>query len=193
MFNNPILKFDVEAYPGSELQEHISYYLKLADQGMQLNHQGDKQSARNILKEIMRLLNEEYQYYSKSAYWIYESLHHIDYVEKLKRAYAKVVRPNSYDTLSSNLYDIQDYLSDIEIEDGSMYGNIKMNLIDSKLSELPKSDIASKEHVLLYLLKMFYESPTKSSAKKINSSLSLYRSYGYDKYIDFDLLQLKLK
>lgn len=114
---NIILQFDKRIVSKDEMREHIEFYSRKANEGMKLFEKGDKKGAMVILREIRRYLKEEYSYYDKVKVqeFISENKFYSTYYWGIFQAYAKQMNPNSYETLYSNLYDVEDYITNYEM------------------------------------------------------------------------------
>lgn len=114
---NIILEFDKRIIEKSEMIEHINYYSSNAERAMSLHSEGKIKEAREIFKDLREKLKLENKYYSKASVEKYISkdiLYHT-YSEGVYRALANQIRPNSNETLFSNLYDIRDYITNYEM------------------------------------------------------------------------------
>lgn len=116
--NNNILEFDKRKIEKSEMVEHVQYYVSMARKGFELLNKKDKKAAMEVLKEIRTYMKKEFDYYNKSKVKIYigENNLYMTYCSGLYEAFAKQSRPTSYEMLSSNLYDIEDYMSHYGME-----------------------------------------------------------------------------
>ncbi|MDU3721987.1 MAG: hypothetical protein E7G24_02070 [Clostridium celatum] len=115
---NIVLEFDKRIIEKEEMREHIDYYVSMAEKGFELLNNGDKKGAMEILKEIRKYMKSEFDYYNKtkvSKYIENNKLYSI-YCNGIYEAFAKQTRPTSYEMLSSNLYDVQDYISHYGME-----------------------------------------------------------------------------
>ncbi|XZH20814.1 hypothetical protein ACSW87_04910 [Clostridium perfringens] len=114
---NTILKFDQRIILKDEMLEHIKFYSKKANEGMELFEKGNKKEAMSILREIRSCLKEEYSYYDKVKVQkiISENKLYSTYCWGVFQAYVKQMKPNSYETLYSNLYDVEDYITNYEM------------------------------------------------------------------------------
>lgn len=115
---NIILEFDKRIIEKEEMREHIGYYVSMSEKGFDLLNNGDKKGAMEILKEIRRYMKSEFDYYNKIkvSKYIEKNKLYSTYCNGLYEAFAKQINPTSYETLSSNLYDIEDYMSNYEMK-----------------------------------------------------------------------------
>ncbi len=94
-----------------DLYQHLCYYHNEAFNSMIILKE-DKRTAFLNFKDLYHLLKEEYDEYHKSRN--YKNIHsnsiYIQYVKNITNAHVKPTNVNSYKTLSSNLYDIKDYV-----------------------------------------------------------------------------------
>lgn len=114
---NIILEFDKRIVEKSEMIEHINYYSSNAERAMNLHSEGKIKEARDIFKDLREKLKLETKYYEKGSVqkYILKDLLYLTYSNGVFQAYAKQIRPNSNETLYSNLYDIRDYISNYEM------------------------------------------------------------------------------
>lgn len=110
--NRIILPFESEKITDKEIQDHIYWYAAKAEEGMKLVGV-DNRKAMNLLREINRNLKEEHSYYEEMR--LSDILYTGDelknrYFHAVLNAYVKQNKKTSYDTLSSNLYNIHDYM-----------------------------------------------------------------------------------
>lgn len=114
---NIILEFDKRIIEKSEMIEHINYYSSNAERAMNLHSEGNIKEAREIFKDLREKLKLETKYYEKGSVqkYIFKDLLYRTYSNGVFQAYVKQIRPNSNDTLYSNLYDIRDYISNYEM------------------------------------------------------------------------------
>lgn len=114
---NIILEFDKRIVEKSEMIEHINYYSSNAERAMHLHSEGKIKEARGIFKDLRKKLKLENKYYSKASVekYISKDLLYHTYSEGVYQALAKQIRPNSNETLFSNLYDIRDYITNYEM------------------------------------------------------------------------------
>lgn len=115
---NIILEFDKREVEKEEMKEHIDYYVSMAEKGFELLDNKDKKGAMEILKEIRKYMKSEFDYYNKSkvSKYVENNNFYSIYCNGLYEAFAKQIRPTSYEMLSSNLYDVQDYMSHYGME-----------------------------------------------------------------------------
>ncbi|HEM3648324.1 TPA: hypothetical protein U1C40_000936 [Streptococcus suis] len=124
-------RFDEDAILGIEIKDRVDYYISLADEALSIA-KTNKTEAMAILRELKDNLDDEYRYYSyvkfDRAFQNFKgNNHHVvyDYTHHIKKARAKIIHSNNYSYLLSNLYDISDYISMIEIDeinDQELYG-----------------------------------------------------------------------
>lgn len=114
---NIILEFDKRIITKDEIIEHIKYYSENAEEAMELHSAGDIKGAREIFKDLRKKLQAEYKYYSKVSVekFIRGNALYETYSHGVFQAYVKQMNPNSNDTLHSNLWDINDYISNYEM------------------------------------------------------------------------------
>lgn len=119
---NIILEFDKRNVCIEEIQDHVNYYRETAEKGMKLYSEGNKKEAMLILKELRNSLKLEYGYYDKAKIMnvIYKNKYYRKYKEAVDNAYVKQNKPNAYEWLHSNLYDIYDYMGYCEISINNM-------------------------------------------------------------------------
>ena len=115
---NIILEFDKRRIEKEEMREHIDYYVSMAEKGFELLNINDKKGAMEILKEIRKYMKSEFEYYNKSKVnkYIENNKSYSVYCNGLYEAFSKQTRPTSYEMLSSNLYDVQDYMINYGME-----------------------------------------------------------------------------
>ena len=115
---NIVLEFDKRIIEKEEMREHIDYYVSMAEKGFELINNGDKKGAMEILKEIRKCMKSEFDYYNKTkvSKYIENNKVYSIYCNGVYEAFAKQTRPTSYEMLSSNLYDVQDYMSHYGME-----------------------------------------------------------------------------
>lgn len=108
------IPFDKELISYEDTMKNINYYLDRVQRGNDLLKINDKTSALKLLREINKDLKTEYHYYHLSKVEdtadkmngvIFQS-----YRDAIASAYSKQVKKNSFEALSSNFYDIKDYL-----------------------------------------------------------------------------------
>lgn len=112
-----VLPFDKEVISEEEIKSHIKWYREQADKGIELRKE-DKAAALEVLKLINSRLKEEYRYYKKSSVEKYITAGTRlmrDYEGAVTDAYVNQQSKTSYDMLSSNLYDVSDYMMRIDI------------------------------------------------------------------------------
>lgn len=107
-----VLKFDDRKVEIQELKEHLDYYLKRSNEGMDLFSQDRKKEAYEVLKELRKQLKEEYNFYNKKKVkeYIYNNDKYTNYYAAICDAFCNIQQPTAYETLYSNLYDINDYI-----------------------------------------------------------------------------------
>ncbi|MDQ0150024.1 hypothetical protein ACFO6R_08405 [Eubacterium multiforme] len=112
-----VLKFDEREISINEMIEHIEFYSKKAEEGMKLFSDGNKKDAMGILREIRKILKEEYSYYKKVNVqkYINSNKYYMIYYNGVFQAYVKQMYPNEYKWLHSNLYDVRDYISNYDM------------------------------------------------------------------------------
>lgn len=110
---NIILEFDKRTISKDEMLEHVEYYYTKSDDAMKLHSSGKIKEAREIFKDLRSKLQLEYKYYDKVSVskYIRKDKYYNTYAHGITQAYVKQIRPNSNETLHSNLYDIHDYVS----------------------------------------------------------------------------------
>ncbi|GAA0085283.1 hypothetical protein UT300007_17220 [Clostridium sp. CTA-7] len=115
---NNILEFDKREISIDEIRENVDYYISMAKKGFEFLNDNNKKVAMEVLKEIRIYMKEEFSYYSKSKVQRYINANnmYMTYYNGLYEAFAKQNRPTAYETLSSNLYDIEDYMSNYGME-----------------------------------------------------------------------------
>lgn len=94
-----------------DLYQHLCYYYNEADYNLHLIDK-DKKLAFSNFKELYHLLRDEYKEYdkAKNSDYIMSNGIYSQYVSNIRDAFANCLNVNSYDGLSSNLYDIHDYM-----------------------------------------------------------------------------------
>ncbi|MCW6665420.1 hypothetical protein NHG32_06960 [Aerococcaceae bacterium NML191219] len=112
------LPFEKESISVSEMLENINWYLSKCDEAYSYLEE-DKRTAMEILKSINSYLEKEHHHYnlakvSKKVFGTENELLFIEYESAISNAFVKQNRKTSYSALSSNLYDVQDYLSDFK-------------------------------------------------------------------------------
>lgn len=110
------IPFDKEVIDVSETLENINWYLSKCDEAYEYL-EADKRTAMEILRYINSYLEKEYHHYHlakviNKVFGTKNEILFIEYKSAISNALAKQNRKTSYSTLSSNLYDIQDYLND---------------------------------------------------------------------------------
>lgn len=107
-----VIPFDRERISEEEIVEHIRWYYFKAEEGSKLAHDGKKKEAMEILREINANLNKEYKYYDKIAIrkHVRDNQLFSTYTDTIFEVSAKQNSKNSYAALSSNFWDIKDYL-----------------------------------------------------------------------------------
>ena len=114
---NIVLEFDKRNITKEEMIEHINYYATKSNEAMQLCSDGKLKEAREIFKDLRGKLQLEYKYYDKVSVrkYVHKNNYYNTDVARIRQAYVKQNRPNSNETLHSNLYDIYDYISNYEM------------------------------------------------------------------------------
>lgn len=112
MLKNEILEFGNRVIEESEIAEHVNYYYRKAEEGMNVLHEGDKAKAMQILRDLNRTLEKEYKHYNlkKVDEVIFLSPSAWAYKSAITEAFVHQNHKTAYDMLSSNLYDIFDYM-----------------------------------------------------------------------------------
>lgn len=112
MLKNEVLEFERTVITESEMAEHVNYYYQRASEGMDILHSGDKTQAMKILRELNRTLEKEYKHYNLKR--VEEVIDRYPaafaYKSAITEAFAHQTNKTAYDMLSSNLYDISDYM-----------------------------------------------------------------------------------
>ena len=112
MLKNEVLEFEKNVITESEMAEHVNYYYQRANEGMSIQHDGDKAQAMKILRELNRTLEKEYKHYNLKR--VEEVIDRYPaafaYKSAITEAFAHQTNKTAYDMLSSNLYDISDYM-----------------------------------------------------------------------------------
>lgn len=105
-----VLLFEKHNITEDQIISHVRHYVELAEKGLELID-SNKQEAMSYLKEIRRTMTEEYKYYSRSKVQsiMWSNPLSNKYHSFITEAFAKQNSPNSYRTLSSNLYDVKYY------------------------------------------------------------------------------------
>lgn len=111
MLKNEVLEFEKRVIEESEMAEHVNYYYRKAKEGMIL-YKVDKAGAMQILKELNKALNKEYKHYQlvRVQKVINLSPSALAYTTAIRDIHANQKQNNTYDKLSSNLFDIQSYM-----------------------------------------------------------------------------------
>lgn len=93
------------------IYQHLCYYHNEANDNLHIINE-DRKSAMSNLKELYHLLRKEYKEYDKvkNGDYIISNGIYSQYVSNIRDAYAHCMNVNSYNNLSSNLYDIYDYM-----------------------------------------------------------------------------------
>ena len=112
MLKNEVLEFERTVITESEMAEHVNYYYQRASEGMSIQHDGDKAQAMKILRELNRTLEKEYKHYKlKRVEEVIDPYPATSaYKSAITEAFAHQTNKTAYDMLSSNLYDISDYM-----------------------------------------------------------------------------------
>lgn len=107
-----MLEFEKSVITESEMAEHVNYYYRKANEGMNILQGGDKPQAMKILRELNRTLEKEYKHYNlkRVEEVIYRYSAALAYKSAITEAYVKQNGKTAYDMLNSNLYDISDYM-----------------------------------------------------------------------------------
>ncbi len=108
----PIEPFDFSGDVNKiDLYQHLCYYHNEADNSMHIIDE-NKQLAFSNFKKLFHLLRNEYKEYGKvkNHDYIYSNSMYADYVGNIRNAYVNPTNVNSYKMLSSNLYDLKDYM-----------------------------------------------------------------------------------
>lgn len=94
------------------IYQHLCYYHNMANDNFIIIDE-DKQNALLNFKKIYQILGKEYKEYSKvrNSDYILSSGLYAQYVGNIIDAYAHCLKVNSYENLSSNLYNIRDYMT----------------------------------------------------------------------------------
>lgn len=108
------IPFDKEVIDVSETLENIDWYLSRCSEAYKYL-EADKRTTMAILREINKNLEEEYRYYHLSRVCRVvrgTKNEHLfqEYKHAITKALVKQTNRNAYSALSSNLYDVQDYL-----------------------------------------------------------------------------------
>lgn len=93
------------------IYQHLCYYHNEANDNLHIIND-DRRYALSNLKELYHLLRKEYKEYDKtknSDYILSDGIY-AQYVSNIRDAYSHCMNINAYDNLSSNLYDIYDYM-----------------------------------------------------------------------------------
>lgn len=198
LFEQIVLKFDIESIAGKEINNHIKYYMDRSDEGMRLLNEGKKEEqkkALGILKEINKYLDEEYKYFSKKAFHTYGLLDNdiSGYVDSVTSAKVKQNNRNSYKALRSNLYDVWDYFHfEGEFEDDKRYGNIYRDKVLRYIDDIEPNSIMQPDELVLRAIDLFYQGPSKKSAKMIKEFWPSIKKLGYEDAVNVDYLKLYL-
>ncbi|UFH65069.1 hypothetical protein KQH81_00385 [Clostridium cadaveris] len=109
---NKVLEFDKRNVRIEEIKEHVKFYIDKSNDGFKLLSDGNKKDAMEVLKEIRDIMKLENKYYNKSKLEdvILSKKEYNNYCSALRDILAHQINTNSYDNLSSNLYDIEDYM-----------------------------------------------------------------------------------
>ena len=150
------------------LFQHLCYYHNEATKNMKIIS-SNKALALENFKRIYRLLRLECTEYDKvkNLEYIFANPVYSQYVNNIRNAYAKPIRVTSYSNLSSNLYDVQDYmkygfndifcLNDTDCFDVESIGNylgkicvielenfeVYVGQLDLKLFSIPEENVES--------------------------------------------------
>ena len=112
ILENEVLEFEKSVITESEMAEHVNYYYRKANEGMNILQGGDKPQAMKILRELNRTLEKEYKHYNfKRVEEVIDRYPAASaYKSAITKAYVKQSGKTAYDMLNSNLYDISDYM-----------------------------------------------------------------------------------
>lgn len=115
--DNMVLEFDKRTITKEEMSKRAKYYAKKADEGIKLYTEGNKIEAMQILREIRKYLKAEYSYYSKDTVdkYIEKNYLYRVYRKGLSEAYINQNYPKAYHHLHRNLCDIEDCISNHEM------------------------------------------------------------------------------
>lgn len=107
-----VLEFDKREIDINEIRENVKFYVDKCNYGFQLISHGDNKGAMEILREIRNLMKFEENYYNK--YMVQEVIlnnrDYNNYCSAINDIMAHQTQTTSYKMLSSNLYDIEDYM-----------------------------------------------------------------------------------
>lgn len=94
-----------------DLYQRLCYYHNEANNGLQIIN-NERTIAMSNLKGLYNLLKKEYNEYNKvkNEDYILSNGIYAQYVSNISDAYLHCININSYDKLSSNLYDVYDYV-----------------------------------------------------------------------------------
>lgn len=108
-----LLKFDVEKISDKEILENAKFYREEAEKGMELLQNKRNKDAMQVLRDINIRLKEEYNFYNLKRIdeIIQNNKSYNIYHWAVTESYAKQNRRNSYDTLYSNLWNIEDCMN----------------------------------------------------------------------------------
>lgn len=108
--NRVILPFEREDVAVDEMLEHANWYIMKSDEGMNFLKDKDNKSSMAVLREINDCLKLEYKHYDKLSISKYiNSPEALTYVAEITSCFVKQNKTNSYEWLSSNLFDVGDY------------------------------------------------------------------------------------
>ncbi len=132
-----------------EIFDHVRYYYTNANIAMRIM-ETDKREAMDMYGEIRKNLDAEYTEYHKSKNYnfIRRNKLYVQYVDNLTKSCIKPTRVTSYAMLSSNLYDVQDYIDYgfndfLEIQESN---NIDLLHIDKYIGK--KCKIITKDYLV---------------------------------------------
>ncbi|WNF89814.1 hypothetical protein [Vagococcus fluvialis] len=106
-----ILPFEKEDITIDEMLEHANWYMMKSDEGMNFLKNKDNKSSMAVLREINKCLEQEYKHYDKLVVSnaVRNNAVASTYIDEISSCLVKQNRKTSYNTLSSNLYDVWDY------------------------------------------------------------------------------------
>ena len=163
-------KFNIDAYYGKEIKDRVNFYRNTAFEAQGLIDRNKKQ-AMSILQKLKGELEEEYKYYRLSrvekVFFLMNDLVINNYIEAIVDAYTHITKGNQYERLSSNLWDIYDYLGYLDfdqINENILYGNVYCKNTKKRFDEIGSG---TNEYRLLSSLLQFYSAPTKDKAKEV--------------------------
>lgn len=112
MLKNEVLEFEKRVIGESEMVEHVNYYYHRALDGLKMLDKEDDAVAMQILKELNKNIKKEHKHYQllKVAEVVNRSPLAMAYTTAIRDIHANQKQNNTYDKLSSNLFDIQSYM-----------------------------------------------------------------------------------